>query len=241
MSSFLDKLKKGMDIDEENIKEIMEEDSSKKLEETPEKPSAPSTILTSAKTLKKKSVKKKNKKEKKSKKSETKKEEKKTIKVHPVKSARGGARPVKSSEASAKQFNRVKKEKSKKETSKKENSDKGWFEPEGQLTIDVYETDKDIVIQSAIAGIKPEDLDITFENDMVIIKGKRERETQEEIRNYFYQECYWGYFSREIVLPKEVDSSKAKATMKEGILTITIPKIERKNKRKILVESKDEE
>ncbi len=212
MTSFLDKLKKGMDVDEENIKEIMEEDSSKKSEETPEKPSAPSVILTLAKTSKKKSSKKKNKKE--SKKSETKKEEKKTIKVE--------------------------KEKSKKETPKKEDSDKEWFEPEGQLTIDVYETDKDIVIQSAIAGIKPENLDITFENDMVIIKGKREKETQEETKNYFYQECYWGYFSREIVLPKEVDSSRAKATMKEGVLTIAIPKIERKNKRKISVESKEE-
>ncbi len=214
MTSFLDKLKKGMDVDKENIKEIMEEDSSKKSEETPEKPSAPSVVLTSAKTSKKES-----------KKSETKKEEKKTIKVHPVKSARGGA----------KQFNRVKKEKS-----KKEDSNKGWFEPEGQLTIDVYETDKDIVIQSAIAGIKPEDLDITFENDMIIIKGKREKETLEKTKNYFYQECYWGYFSREIILPKEVDPSRTKATMKEGILTITIPKIERKNKRKISVESKEE-
>ncbi len=221
MTSFLDKLKKGMDVDEENIKEIMEEDSSKKSEETPEKPSAPSVVLTSAKTLKKKSRKKK----KKSKKSETKLEEKKTIKVHPVKSAKGDAE----------QFNRVKKE-----ISKKEDSDKGWFEPEGQLTVDVYETDKDITIQSAIAGIKPEDLDITFENDMIIIKGKREKESQEETKNYFYQECYWGYFSREIILPKEVDSSRAKATMKEGILTITIPKIERKKKRKISVESKEE-
>ena len=104
---------------------------------------------------------------------------------------------------------------------------KKWFEPEGQLTIDVYQTDKEIVIQSAIAGIEPENLDITIENDLVIIKGNRERKFVEEKKNYFYQECYWGRFSREIILPAEVDSSRAKATMEKGVLTIRIPKIER--------------
>ena len=67
------------------------------------------------------------------------------------------------------------------------------------------------------------------------IKGAREKPIEESSTNYFYQECYWGPFSREIILPCEVDPSRVEATMKEGILTIRIPKIEREKKRKILV------
>jgi len=110
-----------------------------------------------------------------------------------------------------------------------------WFEPEGQLAIDVYQTDRDLVIQSAVAGIKPENLDISIENDQILIKGSREKPAEEGERNYFYQECYWGPFSRQIILPEEVDPSRAEAAMKEGILTIRIPKIERKKRRKIVV------
>lgn len=107
--------------------------------------------------------------------------------------------------------------------------------PEGQLTIDVYQTDGEIVIQSAIAGIEPEDLDISIENDMVTIRGNREKVFEKEEKNYFYQECYWGRFSREIILPAETDNSRAKAEMKNGILTIRIPKTEREKKKKIVV------
>jgi len=112
--------------------------------------------------------------------------------------------------------------------------EKKWPEPEGQLAVDVYQTDGELVIQSVIAGIKPEGLDIAAQGDVVTIKGKRERVGEEE-RNYFYQECYWGPFSREIILPVEADVSRAEATMTEGILTIRIPKIERERKKKIIV------
>ncbi|MBU2635091.1 Hsp20/alpha crystallin family protein [Patescibacteria group bacterium] len=110
-----------------------------------------------------------------------------------------------------------------------------WLDSEGELTVDVYQTDKEIVIQSAIAGVKPEDLDISIEKDMVIIKGKREKQFEEKEKNYFYQECYWGRFSRKIILPAEVNSSKISASMKNGILCIRIPKIEAKKKTKISV------
>ncbi len=109
-------------------------------------------------------------------------------------------------------------------------------EAEGQLAIDVYQTEKELVVQSTIAGVKPENLDISIERDMVAIKGQRER-PEKNNKNYFYQECYWGPFSRQIILPEEVDGSKAKATMIEGILTITIPKIDRLKKRKIIVKN----
>ena len=112
-----------------------------------------------------------------------------------------------------------------------------WFEPEGELAVDVYQADGEIVIQSTIAGIKPEDLDISIENDVVTITGERKNQTEEKGKNYFYQECYWGAFSRQIILPEEVDPSRAEATMKEGVFTLRIPIVERKKIRKIKVRS----
>jgi len=120
---------------------------------------------------------------------------------------------------------------------KKEN----WFEPEGELAIDAYQTKNEIVIQSTIAGVNPEDLDIAIENEILTIRGTRKKPEIEEHseenkqKNYFYQECYWGPFSKEIMLSEEIDASNVEATIKQGILTIRMPKIQRKNKRKIKV------
>ena len=105
--------------------------------------------------------------------------------------------------------------------------------PEGELAVDVYQTEKDLVIQATIAGVRPEELDISIENDIITIRGNRERPGEQKERNYFYQECYWGPFSRQIISPEEIDPSRTQASMKEGVLTIRIPKIERKKKRKI--------
>jgi len=110
-----------------------------------------------------------------------------------------------------------------------------WFESEGQLAIDVYQTEKELVILSAIAGLKSEDINISTQGDVVIIRGKRERPVEDEERNYFYQECYWGPFSKEIILPVEADVSRAEASMTEGILVIRMPKIEREKEKKIIV------
>jgi len=106
-------------------------------------------------------------------------------------------------------------------------------EPEGELAVDVYQTEDELVIQSPIAGVKPENLDVSIEDDQLTIKGFRERPREKKERSYFYQECYWGAFSRQILLPEEVDPSRAQATLKDGILTIRIPKLEKK--RKIIV------
>jgi HSP20 family protein len=95
---------------------------------------------------------------------------------------------------------------------------------EGQLTIDVYQTDAEIVIKSTIAGVKPEDLDVSINNDMVTIKGERKNEEIVNAENYYYQECYWGHFSRSVVLPVDIISDKAEASLKNGILTIRLPK-----------------
>ncbi len=111
-----------------------------------------------------------------------------------------------------------------------------WFEQEGQLAIDIYQTETDLVIQSAIAGVKPQDLDISIESDIVLIKGKRMEPPENGKKNYFYQECYWGPFSRQIILPEEADPSRAKAELKDGLLIIRMPKIERMKKRKIEID-----
>ena len=112
-------------------------------------------------------------------------------------------------------------------------NEKELEQPEGELAVDVYQTEDELVIQSPIAGVKPESLDVSIEEDQLTIKGFREKPREKKERSYFYQECYWGPFSRQILLPEEVDPSRAQATLKEGILTIRIPKLEKK--RKIIV------
>lgn len=106
---------------------------------------------------------------------------------------------------------------------------------EGQLTIDVYQTENDIVIKSTIAGVKPEDLDVSINSDMVTIRGERKTEEAVSEENYYYQECYWGSFSRSVILPVDVLADKAEAAMKNGILTIRLPKADTTKTKKIQV------
>lgn len=106
---------------------------------------------------------------------------------------------------------------------------------EGQLTIDVYQTENDIVIKSTIAGVKPEDLDVSINNDMVTVKGERKNEEVVENGNYYYQECYWGGFSRSVLLPVDVIPEKADASLKNGILTIRLPKADTTKTKRIQV------
>lgn len=112
---------------------------------------------------------------------------------------------------------------------------KNWDNPKGQLVVDVYETDTEIVVQSAIAGVKSNDIDISIENDILIIKGERQNPTKDDNRKYFLEECYWGPFSKEIILPKEIDTSRIDAKIKEGILTIRMQKVERAKNKKISI------
>jgi HSP20 family protein len=106
---------------------------------------------------------------------------------------------------------------------------------EGQLTIDVYQTDNDVVIKSTIAGVKPEDLDVSINNDMLTIRGERKQEEEVPEENYYYQECYWGGFSRSVILPVDVLADKVEASMKNGILTIRLPKADNTRTKKIQV------
>ncbi len=110
---------------------------------------------------------------------------------------------------------------------------------EGQLTIDVYQTDEDIIIKSTIAGVVPEDIDISIDNDMVIIKGERKNCTDAREEDYYYQECYWGSFSRSVILPCDIEADKIQAELKNGILTVTLPKAHKSKTKKIAVTSEE--
>jgi HSP20 family molecular chaperone IbpA len=96
---------------------------------------------------------------------------------------------------------------------------------EAELTIDVYDTIKDIVIESMIAGVMPGDLSITVTCSEVIIRGKRLPPVNIESENYLMQEMYWGEFARIITLPCEIDIDETEATEEHGLLRIMLPKV----------------
>lgn len=106
---------------------------------------------------------------------------------------------------------------------------------EGRLNIDVYELDDQIVIESAIAGVNENDLDINITPDSVTIRGQRGHEKEIAEENYFYKECYWGTFSRSVRLHTEIDPDKSEATLDNGILTIRLPKLSKSNQKKLRV------
>ena len=108
---------------------------------------------------------------------------------------------------------------------------------EGQLTVDVYQTDDDIVIKSTIAGVTVDDIDISIASDMITIKGKRHTDEHIEESSYYYQELYWGPFSRSIILPEDIDVEKASASMKNGVLTVRLPKLAKSRMKKVKISS----
>lgn len=98
---------------------------------------------------------------------------------------------------------------------------------EGQLALDVYQTKTHIVVVAPIAGVKMADIKVSITEDVLSIKGKRQLEFDIPDHDYFTQECFWGDFSRSIVLPAAVDPNKINASFKDAVLKITIPKTER--------------
>jgi HSP20 family protein len=109
-----------------------------------------------------------------------------------------------------------------------ETDEENWpeedLEEEGQLSIDVYQTPKNIVVKSTIAGVTPEDIDISINNDMLTIRGKRHLEKEMDEQDYLFRECYWGTFSRSIILPVEIEADRIEAEMENGVLSVTLPK-----------------
>jgi len=94
----------------------------------------------------------------------------------------------------------------------------------GQLSIDMYQTGGEVIVKAPVAGVKEEDLEVSVTEDTVSIRGHRKKEVEEKHGDYFTHECYWGSFSRVHSLPVPVIAEKAEATLKNGLLTIRIPK-----------------
>lgn len=104
---------------------------------------------------------------------------------------------------------------------------------EGELKVDVYQKGGNIIVKSTIAGAKPEDIDININHDILTIRGKRHHDEEVDESNYLHRECYWGSFSRSVILPCEVQKGRIKAIMRRGILTIVLPKAEKKKEIKV--------
>jgi HSP20 family molecular chaperone IbpA len=114
----------------------------------------------------------------------------------------------------------------------------GWEEEqEAELTVDLYQTPTDIIVQTMVAGVQPDNLNITITRDMVTIKGKREENQSILKDNYFVKELYWGSFSRTISLPEEVDPEEAEAIEKHGLLIIKLPKLDKNRETKLKIKS----
>jgi len=114
--------------------------------------------------------------------------------------------------------------------------EKTYDEEDGQLAVDVFQGKNEVIIQSIVAGVKPDDLDISIDKDSVTIKGKRESNRLIEKENTVCQELYWGGFSRTISLSDEVDSENSEAIIKNGILTIRLPFLRKAPVKKIRVQ-----
>ncbi len=108
-------------------------------------------------------------------------------------------------------------------------------ETDGELTVDVYQTADMIIVKSMIAGVRPEDLDISITRDAVTIRGHREEEKIAREEDYFARELYWGSFSRTIQLPEEIDVDEADAVEKHGLLILKLPKLDMKKQSKLKV------
>ncbi len=122
-------------------------------------------------------------------------------------------------------------------TSAQPQSDFEEADQEGELAVDVYQTPTHIIIKAMIAGVKPEDLDVSITRDMVTIRGKREKHTEGGTNDYFFQELYWGAFARTIVLPQEVEIEEAEATERHGLLLIKLPKVDKGRQTKLKIKS----
>ena len=103
--------------------------------------------------------------------------------------------------------------------------------------MDVYETPKEVIIQTLIAGVLPEHLTIDITRDVVSIYGKREENKSISQDSYHVQELYWGKFSREITLPEEVDVDAAEAIEKNGLLILRLPKVDKGRKTKLKIKT----
>jgi len=113
-----------------------------------------------------------------------------------------------------------------------------WDESEdlpGQLAVDVYETREKLVVKARTAGVNKSDLDVSISDNTLSIRGTLSAGNEDDVENYFVQECYWGEFSRSIALPVPVKEDEIEAMLKDGVLTISFAKVKQDTVKKIQV------
>lgn len=108
---------------------------------------------------------------------------------------------------------------------------------EGQLPVDVYQTPNEIVIRTFVAGVRPDELNVSISRDMVVIEGSREERDSVTDSDYFTRELFWGTFSRTILLPQEIDVDNSSAGSKDGLLSIILPKLDKARQTKLRVKA----
>lgn len=116
--------------------------------------------------------------------------------------------------------------------------DDDWDENEdlpGQLAVDVYETRERLVVKARTAGVNKHDLDVSISDNTLSIRGTLSAGNEDDVENYFVQECYWGEFSRSIALPVAVKEEEIEAVLKDGVLTISFSKVKQDTVKKIQV------
>lgn len=119
-------------------------------------------------------------------------------------------------------------------------NDQPWEESEddfpGQLAVDVYETETELVVKARTAGVEKEDLDVSISDGILTITGTLSSGDDSAAINWHIQECYWGEFSRTLALPVPVKEDEAKASLKEGVLSISFPKVQQEQAKKIAIQ-----
>ncbi len=118
--------------------------------------------------------------------------------------------------------------------------DQSWGEEEadfpGQLAVDVYETDENLVVKARTAGVNKEDLDVSISDGILTISGTLSSGDDTDATNWHIQECYWGEFSRTLALPVAVKEDEVGAVLKDGVLTITFGKVKQEQAKKIAIQ-----
>lgn len=110
---------------------------------------------------------------------------------------------------------------------------------EGQLSIDIYQDEENVYVVAPIAGVRPEKIEIDLDKDILTVKGEREKNFEASAENYIYKECYWGRFSRSIILPLPVKEREVHAEFQNNVLKITLPKAPEAQKVEIKIKSVD--
>ena len=120
------------------------------------------------------------------------------------------------------------------------NDDTSWTDGEddfpGQLAVDVYETDEQLVVKARTAGVNKEDLDVSISDGILTISGTLSSGDDSAATHWHIQECYWGEFSRTLALPVPVKEDEVAAVLKDGVLSITFSKVKQEQAKKITIQ-----